>query len=58
MKMNDKLVEGLKNLETHADTLMKIPASEQFLKNMQAVISIAILEVKRCLEEIITASES
>lgn len=50
--MTDKLIEGLKNLETHAEVIMKIPASEQYLANMQAVISIALLEIKRCLEEL------
>lgn len=55
--MNDKIVECLKNIETHADVLMKIPASEQFLGNMQAVISIALLDVKRCLEAIVTSTE-
>ena len=50
--MNDKIVELLKNIETHADVLMKIPSGEQFIRNIQAVTSIALLDIKRCLEEI------
>lgn len=50
--MNDKIIESLKNIETHADVLMKIPASEQHIGHIQSVISIALLEIKRCLEEI------
>ena len=48
--MNGKLVEALKNLETHADALMKVPASEQFIGNIQSIVSIAILEAKRAIE--------
>ena len=55
--MNDKIVESLKNIETHADVLMKIPASEQHIVNIQSVVSIALLEIKRCLEAIATANE-
>lgn len=50
--MNDKIIETLKNIETHADVLMKIPANEQHIGNIQAVVSIALLDVKRCLEAI------
>ena len=50
--MRDKIVECLKNIETHAEALMKIPASEQHIGNIQAVVSIALLEIKRCLEAI------
>lgn len=50
--MNDKIVESLKNIETHADALMKIPASEQHIGSIQAVVSVALLEIKRCLEQI------
>lgn len=50
--MSDKIVECLKNIETHADVLMTIPASEQHIGNIQAVVSIALLDIKRCLEEI------
>jgi len=50
--MSDALIEGLKNLETHAEVLMTVPANEQYLANMQAIISIALLEIKRCLEEL------
>lgn len=57
MKMNDKIVECLKNIETHADVLMKIPASEQFIGNIQAVVSIALLDIKRCLEELAKESD-
>lgn len=48
--MTDKLVEALKNLEVHADVLMKIPSGEQYIGNIQAVVSIAILEAKRAIE--------
>ena len=48
--MTDKLVESLKNLEIHADVLMKIPAGEQFIGNIQAVVSIGLLECKRAIE--------
>lgn len=50
--MTDKLVECLKNLEIHADVLMKIPADAQHLVNLQAVVSIALLEAKRAIEEV------
>lgn len=50
--MNDKIVQCLKNIETHADVLMRIPASEQHIGHIQSVVSIALLEIKRCLEEI------
>ncbi len=50
--MNDKIIESLKNIEIHADVLMKIPASEQHIGNIQSVVSIALLEIKRCLEAI------
>lgn len=50
--MNDKIVECLKNIETHSDVLMQIPSNEQNLANIQAVISIALLDIKRCLEAI------
>ncbi len=50
--MNDKIVECLKNIEIHADVLMKIPANEQHIGNIQAVVSIALLEIKRCLEAV------
>lgn len=55
--MNDKIVECLKNIETHADVLMTIPASEQHIGNIQAVVSVALLEIKRCLEAIANANE-
>lgn len=48
--MNDKLVEALKNLESHADALMRVPASEQFIGNIQSIVSVAILETKRAIE--------
>ncbi len=50
--MNDKIVEHLKNIETHADVLMKIPSSEQYIGNIQSVVSIALWEIKHCLEEV------
>lgn len=50
--MNDKIVEHLKNIETHADVLMTIPANEQFIGSIQSVVSVALLDIKRCLEEI------
>lgn len=52
--MSDKIVESLKNIEIHADVLMKIPASEQHISHIQSVVSIALLEIKRCLEAIAT----
>lgn len=51
--MSDKIIESLKNLEMHTDALMRIPANEQHIGNIQAVMSIALLDVKRCLEEIV-----
>lgn len=48
--MNDKLAQALENLEAHADALMNIPASKQHIRNIQAVVSIALLEVKRAFE--------
>lgn len=51
--MNDKIAECLKNIETHADVLMKIPASEQYIGNIQSVVSVALLEIKRCMEAIV-----
>ncbi len=50
--MNDKIVEHLKNIETHADMLMEIPATEQYIGSIQAVVATALLEIKRCLEAI------
>jgi len=55
--MNDKIVESLKNIEIHADALMHVPSSEQFLGNIQAITSVALLEIKRCLEAIATEHE-
>lgn len=42
----------LKNIAVHADVLMEIPSGEQYLRNIQAVTSIALLEIKACLEAI------
>ncbi len=39
-------------LRSDADVLMKIPASELHIGNIQSVVSIALLEIKRCLEAI------
>mgnify|MGYP001591640883 CR=1 len=50
--MTDETVECLKNIETHADVLMRIPSNEQHIGNIQAVVSVALLEIKRCLESI------
>lgn len=50
--MNDKIVKSLKNIETHANALMSIPASEQHIGHIQTVVSDALLEIKRCLEQI------
>jgi len=50
--MTDKIVECLKNIEIHADVLMKIPSNEQHIGNIQAVTSVALLEIKRCMEAI------
>ena len=50
--MTDKLVEALKNIEIHADVLTKIPSGEQFISAIQSVVSIAILDIKRALEEL------
>jgi hypothetical protein len=48
--VTDKLIEGLKRLEQHADALMKIPNDEQFMYATHAVTSVAILDIKRCIE--------
>ncbi len=56
--MNDKIVEHLKNIEIHADVLMEIPSNEQHISNIQAVTSIALLEIKKCLEEITADCEA
>ena len=50
--MSDKITEHLKNIETHADVLMTIPSSDQYIRGIQSVVSIALLEIKQCLEEI------
>jgi len=50
--VNDKIVKHLKNIETHADALMKIPANEQHIGHFQSVVSEALLEIKKCLEAI------
>lgn len=57
-KLRDKLIESLKNLETHADALMKIPAGEQFIAPIQAVTSIGLLETKRAIEALWTLLDS
>ena len=48
--MKDKLVQALKNIEIHADILMRVPANEQNIGNIQSVVSVAILEIKRAIE--------
>lgn len=48
--MNHKITDHLNNIETHADVLMRIPSSEQFIGNIQSVVSVALLDIKRCLE--------
>jgi hypothetical protein len=42
--------QQIANIRTHADVLMKIPAGEQFIGNIQAVISIALTDIARILE--------
>ena len=50
--MNDIIKVHLKNIEMHADILMQIPSGEQYIGNIQAVVSVALLEIKLCLEAI------
>ena len=57
MNLNPKILEALKNIEIHADVLMKIPANEQHIGNIQAVVSIALLEIKRGLEALMSEME-
>jgi len=49
--MTDELAETLKRLEIHADVLMTIPANEQNIGNIQSVVSVALLEIKRAIEQ-------
>lgn len=55
--MNTQIEELLKNIETHADVLMTIPASEQHIGNIQSVISVALMDIKRCLEAIVNPDD-
>lgn len=50
--MNEKIVECLKNLDTHVEVLVKIPSSEQYIGHIQSVVAAALLDIKRCLEAI------
>jgi hypothetical protein len=52
IRRSDKILAHLKNIETHADALMEIPANEQHLGHFQSVVSTALLEIKKCLEAI------
>lgn len=52
MKNKFTIKEQIENIRTHADVLMKIPAGAQWIGNIQAVISIAITDIARCLENI------
>lgn len=56
--MNDNIVECLRKIELHAVDLSSIPASEQNIGNIQSVVSVALLEIKRCLEVIATEQEA
>lgn len=47
--MNNDVAQLLKNLEAHADAIMRVPSNEQHIGNIQAITSVAILDVKRCL---------
>lgn len=50
--MTDEITECLKNIEANADALMRMPPSEQFIGNIQAVVYGALIDIKRCLEAI------
>jgi hypothetical protein len=50
--MPDRIIQSFKNIEAHADALMKIPANEQHIASIQSVVSIALLEIKRALEQL------
>lgn len=48
----DELKKTLDRLRVHADVLMRIPASEQHIGNIQSVVSIALLDVVRAIEQL------
>lgn len=48
--MTEKISVLLKHIQRHADGLLDIPASEQHLAQMQIIISVALLDVRQCLE--------
>ena len=50
--MNAKITDHLKNIEIHADYMLKIPASEQHIGHIQVALHTALIEIKSCLEEI------
>lgn len=50
--MTDRIVELLKNIEARADSMLEIPAGEQFIGQIQLEISCVLMDIKRCLEEI------
>lgn len=52
--LSDPVPQLLKNLEAHADAIMRVPSSEQYLGNMQAITSVFMLDVKRLLEVLFT----
>ena len=41
-----------KRLRAHAEALMRVPAGEQWLGAMQSIISIAIEDMARAVEEL------
>lgn len=45
------LDEQIANIRTHADVLMRIPAGEQFIGHIQSVVSTALTDVARILEQ-------
>jgi hypothetical protein len=42
--------QQIRNIEAHAQALMRIPSGEQFIGNIQAVVSIALSDIARILE--------
>jgi hypothetical protein len=47
----------VRDLRKHADVIMKIPSGEQHLGHLQAVLSVAILDVARWIETFETARQ-
>lgn len=54
----EKVMEGLKRIGEHAETLMKVPSCEQHIASIQSVISVALLEIKGCMDGMVGEGES